>query len=231
MFSQVRVIILNYLRWGNVDAIVNALHPYCKITVINNLVGHSYSNEHADVINNDSNKKCMIRWHATYDYPEPYKLILDDEKSTVENVTQLTDFVDYNNLYEYLHTDIKRYELIKNTPLKSKMSLNLSQGEPLKFYSSDRLAQLVGNGILTFIDVKTGLNKLFSNKEVVFYKDIKDLSKKINFYKNSHNIRNKIAKNGMKKYHKYMNSTIIASYIINKTLNINKNIKYYWENK
>ena len=114
---------------------------------------------------------------------------------------------------------------------KSKMSLNLSQGEPLKFYSSDRLAQLVGNGILTFIDVKTGLNKLFSNKEVVFYKDIKDLSKKINFYKNSHNKRNKIAYTGMKKYHKYMNSKIVASYIINKTLNKNKNKKFFWENK
>ena len=114
---------------------------------------------------------------------------------------------------------------------KSKMSLNLSQGEPLKFYSSDRLAQLVGNGILTFIDVKTGLNKLFSNKEVVFYKDIKDLSKKINFYKNSHNKRNKIAYTGMKKYHKYMNSMIVASYIINKTLNKNKNKKFFWENK
>ena len=114
---------------------------------------------------------------------------------------------------------------------KSKMSLNLSQGEPLKFYSSDRLAQLVGNGILTFIDVKTRLNKLFSNKEVVFYKDIKDLSKKINFYKNSHNKRNKIAYTGMKKYHKYMNSKIVASYIINKTLNKNKNKKFFWENK
>ncbi len=114
---------------------------------------------------------------------------------------------------------------------KSKMALNLSQGVPLKFYSSDRLAQLVGNGILTFVDIKTKLNKLFSNKEVVFYKDIKDLSKKINFYKNSHAERNRIALAGMKKYHKYMNSTIIASYIINKTLKINKNRKYYWENK
>ncbi len=114
---------------------------------------------------------------------------------------------------------------------KSKMALNLSQGEPLKFYSSDRLAQLVGNGILTFIDIKTKLNKLFSNKEVVFYKNVKDLSKKINFFKNSHNLRNRIAQNGMKKYHKYMNSTIVASYIINKTLNINKSKKYFWENK
>ena len=114
---------------------------------------------------------------------------------------------------------------------KSKMALNLSQGELLKFYSSDRLAQLVGNGILTFVDIKSKLNKLFSNKEVVFYKDIKDLSKKINFYKNSHNIRNRIAQNGMRKYHKYMNSTIVASYIINKTLNINESKKYFWENK
>ena len=114
---------------------------------------------------------------------------------------------------------------------KSKMALNLSQGELLKFYSSDRLAQLVGNGILTFVDIKSKLNKLFSNKEVVFYKDIKDLSKKINFYKNSHNIRNRIAQNGMKKYHKYMNSTIVASYIINKTLNIKESKKYIWEKK
>ena len=39
------------------------------------------------------------------------------------------------------------------------MALNLSQGEPLKFYSSDLLSQLIGNGILTFVDRKTKLNK------------------------------------------------------------------------
>ena len=31
------------------------------------------------------------------------------------------------------------------------MALNLSQGEPLKFYSSDRISQLVGNGVLTLL--------------------------------------------------------------------------------
>ena len=30
----------------------------------------------------------------------------------------------------------------------SKMGLNLSRGEPLKYYSSDRIAQLFGNGLL-----------------------------------------------------------------------------------
>ena len=34
----------------------------------------------------------------------------------------------------------------------SYMGLNLSRGKPIKYYSSDRIAQLVGNGLLTFID-------------------------------------------------------------------------------
>ncbi len=114
---------------------------------------------------------------------------------------------------------------------KSKMALNLSQGEPLKFYSSDRIAQLIGNGILTFIDFKTELNKIFKNDEVIFYKNISDLSKKILFFKDNSQIRNKIAKKGMEKYHKFMNSKIVSEFIINKTLNINSNKKYLWENK
>jgi len=122
-------------------------------------------------------------------------------------------------------------ENFKDELLKSKMALNLSQGSSLKFYTSDRFAQLVGNGILTFVDKKTKLNKLFSNNEIVFYKNIRDLSLKINNYKNDKNSRIRIAKNGMKKYHKYMNSTIISKYMLNKTFNINKKEKFFWENK
>ena len=66
------------------------------------------------------------------------------------------------------------------------MALNLSQGKPTKYYSSDRIAQLIGNGILTFVDIKTKLNNFFSDDEVIFYKSMNDLSKKINFYKVNH---------------------------------------------
>ena len=112
---------------------------------------------------------------------------------------------------------------------KTKMALNLSQGKPTDYYSSDRIAQLIGNGILTFVDVKTKLNKFFSNDEVVFYKSIDDLSKKINFYKKNHNIRNKIAKKGQLKYLKHFNSTKIASFIIDKAMNFKSINKYFWE--
>jgi glycosyltransferase involved in cell wall biosynthesis len=112
---------------------------------------------------------------------------------------------------------------------QTKMALNLSQGKPTKYYSSDRIAQLIGNGILTFVDVRTKLNKFFSNNEVIFYKSLEDLSKKIKFYNSNPKIRIKIAKNGQKKYHKHFNSTKIASFIIDKTMNFKTIKKYFWE--
>jgi len=122
-------------------------------------------------------------------------------------------------------------ENFKKEISKSKMALNLSQGSSLKFYTSDRFAQLVGNGILTFVDEKTKLKKLFSNNEIIFYKNLNDLSLKLNKFKNAHKLRERIAKKGMKKYHKYMNSMIVSKYMINKTLDINKKEKFFWENK
>ena len=112
---------------------------------------------------------------------------------------------------------------------KSKMALNLSQGSPTKLYSSDRIAQLIGNGVLTFIDKKTKLSRLFSNDEVIFYNSIDELSKKIDFYSNNLVARNKIAKKGQKKYLKHLNSTEVARFIIDKTMNYKSKNKYLWE--
>ena len=113
----------------------------------------------------------------------------------------------------------------------SKMGLNLSQGNSIKYYSSDRITQLIGNGLLTFIDKNTKLNKFFNNNEVIFYNSINDLSRKINKYANNDHLRKKIASNGKKKYLKYFNSKIVADFIINKTLKTNINKNYFWEKK
>ena len=109
------------------------------------------------------------------------------------------------------------------------MGLNLSRGDPVKYYSSDRIAQLLGNGLLTFIDKKTEFNNFLNKNEIVTYDDINDLTKKILKYTNNDTLRRRISKKGRDKYFKYFNSTIIAEFIINKTYNIDK--KYYWENK
>ena len=101
--------------------------------------------------------------------------------------------------------------------INSKMGLNLSRGLPTKYYSSNRIASLMGNGLLTFIDVKTQLNDFFKKDEIVFYKNLDDLADKINYYKKNSLIRKKIAANGKKKYFKLFNEKKISNYIIKKS--------------
>ena len=117
-----------------------------------------------------------------------------------------------------------------NALSRSKIGLNLSQGMPLKYYSSDRFAQLIGNGLLVFIDEKTKFNHFFTNREIVTYKNVYDLAKKITKYNQNDKLRRKIAKNGYKKYFKYFNSTIVADFIIHKTFG-EKNKDFFWESK
>jgi len=115
-----------------------------------------------------------------------------------------------------------------NAISQSKIGLNLSQGKPTQYYSSDRFSQLIGNGLLVMIDEKTKIGNFFKNDEIVLYKNISDLSEKINKYSNDNKLRKVIAKKGRDKYFKYFNSTVIANYIICKSFGINK--KFYWEN-
>ena len=112
---------------------------------------------------------------------------------------------------------------------QSKIGLNLSQGKPVKYYSSDRFSQLIGNGLLVMIDEKTEFGNFFNKDEIVLYNNISDLSEKIDRFSNDNKTRNIIAKKGRAKYFKYFNSTIIADYILNKTFETKK--KYYWEDK
>ena len=118
-----------------------------------------------------------------------------------------------------------------NAISQSKIGLNLSQGKTVKYYSSDRFAQLIGNGLLVMIDEKTKFRNFFSEKELVFYKNIDDLSYKISKYSTDDRARRKIAKKGREKYFKYFNSSIVADFIINKTFGVNDDKDYLWHNE
>jgi len=132
------------------------------------------------------------------------------------------------------------YGMKKNEPIwadnfinalsQSKIGLNLSQGSPIKYYSSDRFAQLIGNGLLVFVDEKTKLDNFLNKNEIITYKNIYDLAKKIIKYTSNDYLRKKIARNGRKKYFKYFNSTILANFIIDKTFDFKTN-SFYWEKK
>tara|TARA_B100001121_G_scaffold308976_1_gene334423 strand:+ start:100 stop:2193 length:2094 start_codon:yes stop_codon:yes gene_type:complete len=110
----------------------------------------------------------------------------------------------------------------KKNLYNSKIALNLSQGKTIKYYSSDRIAQLMGNGIATLIDEKTKFRNFFNDSEAIFYRSMKDLSIKLNKYIRNDKLRNSVAKKGKLKYHRKYNSKIIANYIIGKTFDKNK---------
>ena len=108
--------------------------------------------------------------------------------------------------------------------VNSKMGLNLSRGIPTKYYSSNRIASILGNGLLTFVDKKTQLNDFFNNNEIIFYNSIDDLASKIKFYSKNDKLRIKIAKKGKAKYFKLFNGNKISKYIVDVSLGNKSNL-------
>jgi glycosyltransferase involved in cell wall biosynthesis len=151
----------------------------------------------------------------------------DQRENIINKLQDLLPNVKFD-LYGVKNTQPIWADNFVNALSKSKIGLNLSQGKAIKYYSSDRFAQMIGNGLLVFIDEKTKFSNFFKSNEIVFYKNIYDLAKKINKYSNNDSLRKKMAKRGRDKYFKYFNSTIVAEFIINKTFGY-KNKKYYWE--
>ena len=72
---------------------------------------------------------------------------------------------------------------------------------------------------------------IFSNKELVFYKNISDLSEKLNKFKRDKKQGKKIARLGKMKYLKYFNSTLVSEFITSRSLGIKSKKKFIWEKK
>ena len=91
----VRILLLNYKRPDNTEKIVKAFKNFYPITVINNNPDKPFPISDVDVINNNVNYKCMERWVRCFNYPEEFKLILDDDilphKTLVDKMIKLNE--------------------------------------------------------------------------------------------------------------------------------------------
>ena len=121
-------------------------------------------------------------------------------------------------------------EFLKKISL-SKIGLNLSRGKPIKYYSSDRIAQYMANGLMTLIHEDTKYSDFFNKNEIVTYKNLNDLINKIKYYVKNDKKRKFIANNGKKKYLKEFSSEKVSKYILLKTLNIKSKDKFIWDLK
>ena len=140
-------------------------------------------------------------------------IFLDNLVKKIPNIKY--DFYGFSNQQPIWGNDFN------NALINSKMALNLSRGKPTKYYSSNRIASIMGNGLLTFVDKKVKMNDFFNNNEIIFYNNINDLSDKIKFYSKNDNLRKKIAQKGKIKYFKLFNETKISKYLIDKSLGHN----------
>lgn len=99
------------------------------------------------------------------------------------------------------------------------MSLNFSRRNDAYLYSSDRIAQTVGNGILTFVDRATGLTDVFNEDEMAFFSDEKELISKVGHFIENDRDRQIVAEAAWQKYHEKYNEKKIADDIIQNTFN------------
>ena len=152
----------------------------------------------------------------------------DDREAFLQNLISKNEKFTFNIL-GYANEEPKwNYQFYKELN-KCKMALNLSRGKPLKYYSSNRIASLVANGIMTFIDKKVEYSNFFSSDEMGFYKDIDDLLNQMDKLCGNIVKINKISRNGKKRYFDIFNNSLISDYIMSKTFNTKSNSKIIWD--
>ena len=186
-----------------------------------------------EVLNNYENSQCSMDVFFALSHGVHRGILkkgkYDERTDFVNKLVEITPNVKFD-LYGINNVQPIWADSFLKSISNAKMGVNLSRGDPTKYYSSDRITQLIGNGLLTFIHKNTLYNNFFSNDEVIFYSNISSLSEKIQKFARDDFSRKKIAKRGKIKYLKYFNSSIVADYIIKKTFDIvGKNDVFLWE--
>lgn len=95
----------------------------------------------------------------------------------------------------------------------ARMGLNLNRSDGDYLYSSDRIAQYAGNGLLLFVARSTGYGDIFSDEEFAFYGDHDELAEKLRYFLDHDAERQRVAKAGHAKYHAIFNERVVARYI------------------
>ena len=156
------------------------------------------------------------------------KGVSDDRSKFIEKLIKEADgTVNFNILGLYKEEPKWNFEL-NNEIMKSKIALNLSRGLPAKYYSSNRIATLMGNGCLTAIDEKVKYAHFFNKNEILVYKNSKDLIKKIIKIKDNPKLIKKISKKGREKYFQIFSNVIISQFLVDKTFGFENKYKYIW---
>jgi hypothetical protein len=101
---------------------------------------------------------------------------------------------------------------------RSKLALNLSRRADVPLYSSSRIAELMGNGILTLSPRGAGLEELYGPGELVQFDGLDDLAAKVRHIAAADDERVAIARRGCERNHRDYTGTAVARFIVALTL-------------
>lgn len=96
----------------------------------------------------------------------------------------------------------------------SKMGLSINRFENWKWYASDRLTHLMGNGVLAFQFDGNQMQDFFSDRETVYFHTPGELAEKIAFYQAHDDARRAVAAAGRAKYHALFDARRVVRYLV-----------------
>lgn len=111
---------------------------------------------------------------------------------------------------------------------QSKMGLNLNRQEGLHWYSSARMAQLVGNGLLTFTHREAEFETLLPEESLVNFSSEEELQNLVMEFYNDDAKRRYWASRAREFFHKEINGTLYAQYIVELAMEIPLSHRYVW---
>ena len=113
----------------------------------------------------------------------------------------------------------------------AKMGLSLNRFEGWPLYSSDRIAQLMGNGILAFVSADSGLQKFFGDDMLVFFTDVDDLSAEVLAYHAEDERRKAVAAKGRAFYREHFSAERVSSFMVETLIGENYSHEYIWSDQ
>jgi hypothetical protein len=152
----------------------------------------------------------------------PRQAIVEDLK---RNLPQNCRFETYGSLG---HPPVWGYEY-EQLLARTRMALNLNREEFGNLYTSSRVAQLMGSGILTFIHQDSELELLFGEHRAAYFSSKDELLEKVLYFLNNDEERRRVASAGREYSFEYFSSDSISQFIVEKTMLLPMSREYIWD--
>lgn len=113
----------------------------------------------------------------------------------------------------------------------SLMGLSLSRRFDVPWYTSDRMQQVMGNGVCTISPRTPGLTELFSTDEVVWFDDEDEILEKVRWYKRNEHEARAVGERGWQAVHERCNAKRVAQFMLDLAFDQAVSEDYEWSSQ